>query len=107
MRINLYSDGLYDIAGELGWEDDEPRYGDGEELDFLWQTDKGDLISPKDMATPHLINAVNMVWRNLFEIKEDRPEIRNDWSRAYIRRALEKLTSELQERANVELHYEP
>jgi hypothetical protein len=105
MRIDLYSNGEHHVWGQSATlsQPYEPRYGGGDEPNFLWQTDKGDLVSPRDMATPHLINAVNMVWRNLFEIKEDRPEIRNEWSCNYIRRALEELTKELQERANIEM----
>ncbi len=68
--------------------------------DPLWKTHKGELISPCDMATPHLINAVNMIWRNIFRIKEDHPEINRDWECGYIKRALDELTKEIQKRAD-------
>ena len=106
MRINLYDDGSYDV--DHGWK--PPFYQPykqyrgrtieaGTQDDFLWETDKGVLIAPEDMATPHLINAINMIWRNVFELKTaDRPEILGEWSSVYVDRAARELTAELQKR---------
>jgi hypothetical protein len=63
--------------------------------DFVWETHKGRFQYPRDMATPHLIHAVNMIWRNWFGLKNDYPEIKSRWSDAYVRRALSELTNEL------------
>lgn len=109
MKIRLYDNGSYTIDWGYKAASFPPPYkpsrritSDGTETYFLWETDKGKLVAPKDMATPHIINALNMLWRNLFELKEDRPEIRNDWSSGYINRATQELSDELQRRVGLE-----
>lgn len=113
MRIDLYNDGSFEVdehgvaaieesGGGISYAPLQKYRGRdlkaaGQE-DFLWETDKGTLIAPEDMATPHLVNAINMLWRNVFRIKEDRPEIMNEWAALYVDRACKELSAELQKR---------
>ncbi len=121
MRIDLYNNGSYTV--DHGWKkpsvrtydeyfpDSTGQYSigynsedigrdaeDARREPFIWKTDKGKLLLVEDMATPHLINAIKMIWRNVFGLDNDRPEIMNSWSSAYVDRATKEFSKELQKR---------
>ncbi len=122
MKINLYSNGSYtvdhgckaptpkktfdyyfpDSSGynTIGYnsEDVGRDVEDAERHPFIWKTDKDKLMLVEEMATPHLINAINMIWRNVFGIKNDHPRIMDRWSSAYVDRATREFSKELQNR---------
>ena len=98
-RILLFDDGTY--AHGVCEQNDELEGRDAKAANaqpFLWKTHKGKYLQLEDMATPHLINAINMIWNNLFDIKNDHPEVGEFWSGSYVDRAAKELTAELQKR---------
>jgi hypothetical protein len=120
MRIDLYNDGSYDVdwgIDEKGVEAYEESGGgisyrpapksevsvgrtakDAERIPFLWKTHKGKVYEVQDMATPHLIHAINMIWRNVFKLKNDHPEIMDEWASLYVDTAAREIIEELQRR---------
>jgi hypothetical protein len=79
---------------------------------FLWMTHKGELVSPEDMATPHLFYALRMIFNHTCPEVFQTPPLSDServkginrygdvpkWTPAYCARAVRALTSELNER---------
>jgi hypothetical protein len=121
MKINLYNDGSYTV--DHGWkaasfppaaksyayyfpdstnqyhigynsEDVGREAEDARRIPFIWKTDNGRLYLVEDMATPHLINAINMIWGNVLGTRNERSYIKN-WDSLYIDRAIKEFSKEL------------
>lgn len=74
---------------------------------FLWLTHGGDLISPRNMATPHLYYALRMIFNHSVPKEFRTPESLHSvksysdvpkWSRSYRKAAIDALSAELRTR---------
>lgn len=75
--------------------------------DFLWITFDGEVLSADEMATPHLLNALRMLWNHnvppAFRVgKFTRHNEVYGWSREYRQDAISAFLAELNERDDLE-----
>ncbi len=105
MRINIYSEHMLTEGDDqdAGWEEEKLGFiydrGDfaANRPDFVWQTHKGKFIFPRDMATPHIFNALKMLWNHILDLDGEYkyyPDIK-EWSRRYCHKAISAFTEEL------------
>ena len=77
------------------------------QMPFVWETSKGEMICPRDMATPHLFNAFRMLFNHsvppAFRVGtfKRRSEV-NQWPAGYRIQASIAIETELAEREDIE-----